>query len=303
MPVYNSQNYLEESINSILSQTYTNFEFLIYDDNSRDNSKKIIKRFGQKDKRIIFFLSDKHIGYSKLLNMMIQKAKYQFLARMDSDDISRQNRFQKQLNFLIKNPNVSAVGSYIEIIDQNGNFIKNVQFPEKNFEIKKALQNYSALAHPATMIRAKFIKKIGCYRPNIEPAEDYDLWTRLVKISDLHNLPEYLLKFRQHSNSTSFRKAKNQFLKTEIVKYNYKLLISHNIDIIKNHKIKTLVKSSLIKKIINSKKFSNNYEYNSLQILLRKKKYIIFFLKLFFLFLKKPLFLIKKILIKYKSIF
>ena len=303
MPVYNSQSFLEEAIESVLNQTYKNFEFLIYDDNSIDSSKKIIIKFSQKDSRIKFFFSKKNLGHTALLNMMIDKSKFNFLARMDSDDISVKTRFKKQLNFLLNNPKISAVGSFAEIIDDNGNFIKKIKLPVYDKEIKEKLLNDSVLMHPTVMLRKDFIKQINAYR-ECAPAEDYDLWTRLSLISSLHNLPEYLLKYRIHSKSVSSLKRDYQFLYGQIVKKNYENLLLGNPDIIENFHFKNSTKSQLMKKFYFLKKKYDDYQdFNFLLKLIKKKNYMLFIINFICLFFKKPVFLITKILVYIKKKF
>ena len=293
MPVYNSEKYLEDSIKSILRQSYKNFEFLIYDDFSKDNSRNIIKNFAQQDPRIKFFFSEKNIGYSRLLNKMTKDAKFNFYARMDSDDVSLERRFEKQLNFLLNNSQASVVGSYIEIIDENGAIIRRSKYPTEFKEIKNELKNYCTFAHPATMINSSYFKHVGGYRSNIEPVEDYDLWTRLSLISTMHNLPEYLLKYRQHFKSISFTKANDQFIKTEIVKKNYQNLLNGENDIILNYNFRVVSKTKLEKDFPFLKNVISDSSYQDLSIAFRKKNYLVFIFKFIILFFSKPKYVIK----------
>jgi glycosyltransferase involved in cell wall biosynthesis len=303
MPVYNSEKFLEEAIRSILNQSYSNFEFLIYDDNSTDNSKEIIQNFKLQDSRIKFFLSKKNIGYAKLLNKMIVDAKFNFFARMDADDISEKTRFEKQLNFLLKNPKVSVVGSFAEIINEKGYFVTKSKYPINYLEIKNAFRDYCAFVHSAVILRADFVKQVGGYRACMSPAEDYDLWTRLARVSSMHNLPEYLLKYRRHFDSVSFARRNEQFFNAEIIKKNYENLLNGGDDIIKNFDFKSATKNKLIKNFPFLKIAINNgdYHYHNLKIFFYKKEYILFAYNFILLFFKKPFFLIKKLLCKIKK--
>ena len=234
---------------------------------------------------------------------MIDKSKFNFLARMDSDDISVKTRFKKQLNFLLNNPKISAVGSFAEIIDDNGNFIKKIKLPVYDKEIKEKLLNDSVLMHPTVMLRKDFIIQINSYR-ECAPAEDYDLWTRLSLISSLHNLPEYLLKYRIHSKSVSSLKRDYQFLYGQIVKKNYENLLLGNPDIIENFHFKNSTKSQLMKKFYFLKKKYDDYQdFNFLLKLIKKKNYMLFIINFIYLFFKKPVFLITKILVYIKKKF
>ena len=126
MPVYNSELYLEDAVQSILDQTYKNFEFIIIDDGSVDNSLAILESF--KDNRIKLVKKKNNTGYTSLLNESINYAKYDYLARMDSDDVSNKDRLLKQFKFLEKNKDYSVVGSNIRLINTKGEFIRNGKY-------------------------------------------------------------------------------------------------------------------------------------------------------------------------------
>ena len=212
MPVYNSELYLEEAVQSILDQTYKNFEFIIIDDGSVDNSLAILESF--KDNRIKLVKKKNNTGYTSLLNESINYAKYDYLARMDSDDVSNKDRLLKQFKFLEKNKDYSVVGSNIRLINTQGQFIRNGKYPETDKQIKSKLSNFSTFAHPACLIRKKKLIDIGGYRTIFEPSEDYDLWTRLALNSKMYNIQEYLLDYRIHGKSVSSKRGIDQQIKT-----------------------------------------------------------------------------------------
>lgn len=208
MPVYNADEYLSASIESILNQTYKNFEFIIINDGSTDNSEKIICSYN--DKRIKYIKYDSNLGYVARLNYGLSIASGTFIARMDADDISKPERLEKQLNFLNLNPSIALVGSCYEKIKDNINlgFKKQQQKP---YQLKFRLLFGSNIAHPTVMFRRELIDlNRYFYKSEFSPAEDYELWTRLVMEFELYNMPISLLYYRIHSNQISKTKSKIQ---------------------------------------------------------------------------------------------
>ena len=215
MPVYNTEKYISEAIESILNQTYTNFEFLIFDDASTDKSVQIINSF--KDKRIQLITKPQNTGYTNSLNMGLTMAKGEYIARMDSDDISKLNRLETQLNFMENNKDIAVCGSWFNILGSE-NIIKH---PVYHDEIKMALLKYCSIGHPTVMIRNSFLKTHQLsYNPQMEPAEDYDLWVRISKTGKLHNLDEILLFYRLHSNQISNLKSDKQKKLSDAIQLN-----------------------------------------------------------------------------------
>lgn len=203
MPVYNAEKYIAESIESILHQSYSNFEFLIFDDGSTDNSKEIISRYAARDKRIIAFYSSINLGYVVHLNKGILEARGELIARMDSDDISLPDRILCQVEFLKTNPDVSLVGSSTIRIDENGSELG----VDRRHVLPDVLlwQSFftNPLAHPTVMFRKTVAIAAGLYNPVKLPAEDFELWTRILREYRVSNLNIPLLKYREHSHSIS----------------------------------------------------------------------------------------------------
>lgn len=216
MPVYNGEAYLNEAIESILSQTFEDFEFLIINDCSSDNSKEIIKAY--KDKRINFVENETNIGLSSILNKGLDIAKGEYIARMDQDDISLPDRLQKQVEFMDKNPEIGICGSFIEKFGAETGIGK---YPLINDLIKINLLFYSALAHPTVMFRNSLLRKYNLkYNPEYEYAEDYDLWSRCIKHFKIANLNEVLLKYRMHIKGMSLSNKKKQESLSDLVRTN-----------------------------------------------------------------------------------
>jgi len=199
MPVYNAENYLDESISSILNQTLKDFEFIIINDGSKDNSLKIIKEYQKQDKRIILIKNLKNLGLQKTLNKGLKQAKGKYIARMDADDISLPNRFEVQYNYLEKHLEIFLVGSSAIVIDENGNRLgvfKKFNNPKK---IKKKLEKTNCIIHPSIMFRntREFL-----YREKFKTSEDYDFYLQLlISGKRITNLPNFLLKYRITKNS------------------------------------------------------------------------------------------------------
>tara|TARA_B100000929_G_scaffold219305_1_gene175895 strand:+ start:17188 stop:18159 length:972 start_codon:yes stop_codon:yes gene_type:complete len=197
LPVYNAEAFIAKSIQSILDQTEPDFELLVIDDCSTDGSIEIINRF--KDPRIIFHRKKRNSGYTESLNWAIDQARGTYIARMDADDVSLPKRFEKQLTFLEQHPDVALCGTDARV---EGSSLK-FNYPTEPKAIQVNLLLGSSLIHPSIMGRAEIFKHYK-YDPTKEPAEDYDLFTRLVVAGEkLANLDEALLIYRVHNNQIS----------------------------------------------------------------------------------------------------
>lgn len=194
MPVYNGQKYLKESIESILNQTYKNFEFLIINDGSTDKSKEIIEEYKKKDKRIKYVENEKNLGLIATLNKGLVLAQGKYLARMDCDDISLPKRLEKQVRFMEKNPEVGVCGTWIKFFGQAPSVV--VKNPSLHNEIRCKLLFTNPIAHPTVMLRKEFFDKFKLKYENFKAAEDFELWQRCGALFKLHNLPETLLNYR-----------------------------------------------------------------------------------------------------------
>lgn len=205
LPVYNSELYIREAVDSILNQTFSDFEFIIIDDASTDKSVEIIQSYS--DPRIQLIVKPKNSGYTDSLNYGLTIAKGEFIARMDSDDISLPTRFEKQLAFLEKNSNVAVCSSWITIF---GNTAEPYVFeaPENPLDIKLTFLSYDCVAHPAVMLRKSCLNNMN-YQKEYVPAEDYKLWSEMILNHDFYIIQESLLHYRQHEQNISKTKADN----------------------------------------------------------------------------------------------
>ena len=206
MSVYNREKYIAEAIESILGQTFTNFEFLIINNCSTDKSRKIILSYS--DSRIKLIDNEINIGLTKSLNKGLGLALGKYIARMDSDDISLPHRLQIQFEFMEKNPHIDICGSWYKLFGDRNSIIKT---PVQDREIKETLFFHNCIAHPAVIIRKNTFDKYQIkYSENYLHSEDYELWCREVDRLKFANIPEVLIKYRIHENQIGIAKRKNQ---------------------------------------------------------------------------------------------
>jgi len=205
MPVYNGEKFLNTSVESILNQTYKNFEFIIINDGSSDNSKKIIQNY-LIDRRIKLY-SLKKIGIVGCLNYALKKSSGHYIARMDADDISHPDRIKKQVSFLDYKTNYNLVGSRAKYIGVNNLFSKLVHLSSNDCKANIIFKN--PFIHSSIMIRNKTITSLGGYL-DCHKAEDYDLWSRFLENYKGANINEDLIKYRVHSNQHGSNSKKKE---------------------------------------------------------------------------------------------
>ena len=211
MSVFNHEKYLQKSIDSILSQSYKNFECVIINDGSNKNTKKILELNKLQDKRIKVINNKKRIGLTKSLNIAIKISKGEYIARQDSDDISYFKRFEEQLNFFKKNKKVIMCGTNGILIDNNDSFLKNIKNLENNYEkIKKKLIYENQFIHSSVMVKRNYLLEVKGYDEKFKYAQDYDLWCRLSIRGFLTNINKILVKIRQHNESITKKNKKEQ---------------------------------------------------------------------------------------------
>lgn len=204
MPVYNGSKFLRESIDSILSQTLTDFEFLIINDGSVDDSELIILSYH--DPRIKYVKNECNLGIVESLNKGVELSKGKYIARMDADDISLPTRIEKQCLYLSQNPTIVACGSLAQSIDKDGKVIGKMIYPIGTEHIKATHLFNSSFIHP-TMLFKSAILKTHRYESNYEYAEDYFLFSQLLATQTLVNLNEILLYYRVHQDNITANKS------------------------------------------------------------------------------------------------
>ncbi|MFN0118601.1 MAG: glycosyltransferase [Elusimicrobiota bacterium] len=231
MTVYNGMPFLKESVQSILKQTFQDFEFIIVDNLSTDGSVEYLESI--QDKRVRLFKNKENMGQTKALNFGILQATAPYVARMDADDISLPYRFEKQIQCMETAPEVGVLGGWHEEIDENGRHLKTVRFPTDSHYLRAcALSDGNLtpyiLSHPTVIMRKDVLLKTGLYNEHIQVSQDFDLWFRFLRISQIKNLSLVVLKYRKNSNSVSHRKS--DLMKDEVsttVRKNILMLMPH----------------------------------------------------------------------------
>jgi glycosyltransferase involved in cell wall biosynthesis len=211
MPVHNGAGFLTAAIDSILAQSFTDFEFIIVDDGSDDATPEILARFAASDSRI--HVTRQHrAGVANALNRGLAASSGSFIARIDADDIARPSRLARQLELLQAQPNVAVLGTAYELIDLQGATHGIRQMPTSAAEIHAGLLHGNYIAHPTVMMRRDAVVAAGGYRPAFVSCEDYDLWLRLSESHELLNLDAPLLLYRMHPGQSAWRDADQRIL-------------------------------------------------------------------------------------------
>jgi glycosyltransferase involved in cell wall biosynthesis len=219
MPVYNTAPFLEEAVHSILHQTFTNFEFIIIDDGSTDESLDVLKSF--RDERIIVLSNGINRGLVFTLHRGLNAARGRYIARMDGDDVSLPDRLQRQVDYMDAHPEADLVATCVDLIDEAG---RNTGVWEDDRlhispeSIRSFLPVNNSLAHPSVLARAEVIRALG-YRAAQKDAEDYDLWLRWASAGhSLHKIPDPLVRHRIRQGSFTRLRQRNVFLKISATK-------------------------------------------------------------------------------------
>ena len=212
MTVYNAENYLGEAVDSILGQTFADFELIVIDDGSTDTSTSILREYAARDRRIRL-TSRPNTGIVRAANEGIAQAMGKYLARMDSDDVSVPERFARQVEYLETNPDCVLVGSRVTLIDPYGSPVAVSGQKLTHEEIEKELLTSGggwAVVQPSAMMRTDAVRAAGGYRGSVNMSEDHDLFLRLAERGQVVNLAEPLLKYRRHYkslNHTQYQQA------------------------------------------------------------------------------------------------
>jgi glycosyltransferase involved in cell wall biosynthesis len=187
MPVHNAEKHLEDSINSVLNQTYSNFELIVLDDCSTDRTLRIVESIARLDQRIVVLKNGNNFGIAASRNKLMQAAKGELFFNMDSDDICHKERLYKQVMFLNQNPNIMVLGSYYSHIGVSS---KIIQVPTTPLEIKALLSIKNCICNSSAAFRAELFKKHNyTLNENLLVSSDYDYWCHISQKFDIANLP------------------------------------------------------------------------------------------------------------------
>lgn len=220
MSVYNGEAFLREAIESILEQTFSDFEFIIIDDASKDGSREIILSY--KDSRIVFVQNEGNLGLTKSLNIGIRRARGKYIARMDADDISLPQRFERQLEFMDAHPDCAACGTWYSVVDSALKFQYKVEHRTDPEGINTALFFYNPIAHPTVIFRKEAVLNAEGYNEDFRRSQDYELWIRLSLMGyKMSNLSEILLLYRMSSGNitTTDLESQHRYAVAAAVKY------------------------------------------------------------------------------------
>ena len=223
MSTYNEEKYIRDSVESVLNQTYPYFELIIVNDGSTDSTADILKTFN--DSRIRIF-DKENSGLPDSLNQGIKMARYDWIARMDGDDIAEPTRFEKQIEAI--NDKVGVIGGQFYVIDSFGGLMSEEvsNKPLSSFGCKKSiLLGMSPFAHPSVIFRKELIEKWGGYDTNFTAAQDLELWSRLAPSTKMKNLSDSVLKYRKHNNTITNKRYELQMKLTFLGYLKYVLKI------------------------------------------------------------------------------
>jgi cellulose synthase/poly-beta-1,6-N-acetylglucosamine synthase-like glycosyltransferase len=214
MSVLNGELFLSEAVESILAQSFTDFEFIIINDGSTDETATLLDRYQKSDFRVRVY-HQQHNGLVESLNRGCAFAQGKYIARMDADDIALKDRLLSQVDFMEKHPDVVVLGGAVEFIDTEGEALGVVSTnPISDHQIRAALVSGCPFWHPTVLIRRDALHSVGGYRKKFIDAEDCDLWLRMADHAQLANLASVVLKYRCHPSQVSVRKCHQQALST-----------------------------------------------------------------------------------------
>lgn len=231
MSVYNGEEIIRKAIESVLLQSYKNFELIIIDDKSSDKTVSILKSYQQKDQRIKLIRNYKEEGVNenkyeltKCLNIGLKKAKGKYIARIDADDWWIRDKLKKQVNFLNNNQEIGIVGTNFVLLNKKTGEEKKVSLPETNERVRKVLYKQTPFAHSTVLIRSALFQKYGLYDESFIYAQDYELWNRFLLKTKGYNLQEFLCFRTGYNESVAHKRWKRQqyFIIKAMLKY-YKL--------------------------------------------------------------------------------
>ena len=210
MAAFNEDSHISNAILSIQNQTFKDWELVVVDDGSNDDTLAIIRKLADLDDRIILLHNNTNLGLARSLNKGIKISKGKYIARMDADDFSLPTRLELQFKFMEKNQDISVLGTGASYVDSNGKKLLDVVFPENHDDIIRSLFRSSPLLHPSVLMRSSFIKKLDGYDESYYRGQDYDLWFRGKEIGTYHNLQEPLIEYNE-KEKFSFQSVKDSF--------------------------------------------------------------------------------------------
>jgi len=208
MPSYNASNYIALAIESILKQTYKDFEFIIIDDYSTDNTLGIIEKYAIKDNRIIVVKNNVNLNIAKSRNKGVNLSRGKYIMTMDADDIAEQSRISNQFRFLQKHKDIGVCIGNMKIIDKDSKFLYKRFYPKTDDAIKASIYKFNPFPNPTIMARREVYDKVGEYDHKYVPIDDFDFWLRAGKFFKFANVEKFVLKYRIIGDSNSHKNLK-----------------------------------------------------------------------------------------------
>jgi glycosyltransferase involved in cell wall biosynthesis len=260
IPVKNAGKFVGAAIQSILDQTYKNWEMIVVDDGSTDETGKILKRFARKDPRIIVITQKESKGIGASLNLALTKSKGKFIARMDGDDISLPNRLETQVAFLQKHSQIVAVGGQAEMIDGDGEIFAYKHFPTNQKILREMIMWMVPIQHPVMMARANVYNKCK-YDESYQTAEDVEMFMQLLRYGEFGNVPEVVYQYRKADTSNGYHNLKQTFYLTilgrwqGIVKHGYRPSLKGVVLSLTQLLVVSLLPAKLIVRLYESRRF------------------------------------------------
>ena len=221
MPVYNGSKYLAEAIESILEQSFSDFEFLIINDASTDYSSEIVDKYQKQDERIIFLQNSTNRGGYFARNLGVAAASGEYITVMDQDDVAMPDRFEKQIDYLDSHPGIDVLGGQITILNEDNQAGRPIRYNLTPGGISWGTLIVCQLSNPTVMMRRKIFSQEGLRYREFKTADDYDLWTQLLPGHQMANLPDVLLKYRVHQANLSVTKRQIQIEETVVILREY----------------------------------------------------------------------------------
>jgi len=227
--VYNGSSFIEEAVNSVLKQTYKDWEFIIIDDCSEDSSYNILKQYEEKDDRIKLYRMERNYGQTICLNFGISKCSGEYIVRFDIDDLMLPQRLEVQAKFMENNHEYGLCGSFVKVIDNNSNYISTFHTAINDKSIRENLMRSPSFYHPSVMIRKSVLDLVGGYDIFLTYSQDYKLWLSIQQVAKVYNIPEPLTIYRFDYKFRSVMKIKYQKKNSIALRLFYRLTMGNMI--------------------------------------------------------------------------
>ena len=214
MTVYDGERHLAEAVESILGQSFTDFELVVVDDGSTDRTPEILGGYDDGRLRV---LTPGRLGRAGALNLALGEARAPLIALMDADDVAVEQRLERQVEFLDASPSIAVCSTWLDVIDEAGETISTLAFPTRDADLRRRFLRGNPIAGPASLVRREVFDRVGGFRKEFVPSEDHDLWRRALPEFGFATLPEVLLRYRTNPDGLSHRHRDRQALHSNAI--------------------------------------------------------------------------------------